>query len=38
MKNENSVIAILAAAGGALCSYGAKLMVPLAVSYSAFTH
>ena len=31
MKNENSVIAILAAAGGALCSYGAKLVVPLAV-------
>ena len=31
MKNENSVMAILAAAVGALCSYAAALVVPLAV-------
>lgn len=31
MKNENSVMAILAAAVGALCSYAAALVVPLTV-------
>ena len=31
MKNENSVMAILAAAVGALCSYAAALVVPLVV-------
>ncbi len=31
MKNGNSVTAILAAAAGALCSYFAELVVPLAV-------
>ena len=31
MKNENSVMAVLAAALGALCSYASALVVPLAV-------
>ena len=31
MKNETSVMAILAAALGALCSYASALVVPLAV-------
>ena len=30
MKNENSVMAILAAAVGALCSYAAALVVQVA--------
>ena len=30
MKNETSVMAILAAALGALCSYASALVVPLA--------